>query len=126
MKQLFCEYHYCDEPLKTGDEIVTGLCGRHLDCILSKKYFVGICWQCGSITMIQSHQEQKNYPISEKYIFAKGCVKCTGDTQNGISWMTIKRSTPPSSAVTAEGTIVPYQVQSTVTKVNFDSQLQSQ
>ena len=105
MKQLFCEY--CNQPLTTAEEIVMGLCGRHIENIRSDDYLIGICWQCGSITHIQSRKAQRHIPIKDKYIFARGCQKCTGDSHDGIMWMTIKAESVPGSAVTLEGKIIP-------------------
>jgi hypothetical protein len=106
MEQLHCGFLDCDTKLETADEIVMGLCGRHMEDISSDQYFVGVCWQCGSITLIQSRYDQRQFPMKEKYLFARGCAKCTGDPHESFMWMTINRKSSPASAVTPTGKIV--------------------
>ena len=110
MEQIFCKYHYCSEPLKSAEEIVNGYCTRHMEQILSDDNFVGICWQCGEITLIQTRKFQKDFKIKDKYIFAEGCKRCTRDEHKGIMWMTINLNSQPVSAVTPMGKIEPYNV----------------
>ena len=108
MQQLFCSYTMCNQPLKSGSEILTGLCDRHHEEALNEDNFVGICWQCGRITLNQSRRFTKDFKIKDKYIFAEGCEACTGDAHKGIMWMTIRVESEPSSAVTLNGNLVPY------------------
>lgn len=106
MEQIKCSFIDCNSPLATGQEIVTGYCSRHLEQIQSDRYFVGVCWQCGNITLIQSHASEKEIEVKDKYIFARGCVKCTDLEEEGYMWMTIKNDSQPVSAVTPTGKIV--------------------
>lgn len=105
MQQLFCSYTMCNQPLKSGSEILTGLCDRHHEEALNEDNFVGICWQCGRITLIQSRKFTKDFKIKDKYIFAEGCEACTGDAHKGIMWITIRSDSQPASAVTPTGKI---------------------
>jgi len=107
MQQLFCQYPNCNKSLDEAGEIVTGLCGRHFEQLRSDVTYVGVCWQCGNITLIQSKKENRKFPIKDKYIFARGCQNCTSDLHEGIMWMTIKNDSQPVSAVTPTGKIVP-------------------
>jgi hypothetical protein len=55
-------------------------------------YFVGVCWECGNITIVESRiwdPIHKEYKIPSKYIFSKGCRRCTGTEDSNIDWMTI-------------------------------------
>jgi len=93
MKIPSCSYIACRKSLLSVDEIVTGFCVEHLNQLLSDKHYAGICWNCGSITLIMKSPEY----LSEKYIFTKTCTECVGKTiQDNGQWITFGKSKIPT------------------------------
>ena len=93
MRISSCSYIACRAQLLSTDEIVAGFCGEHLSQLKSDKHYVGICWSCGTITLIAESPEY----LSEKYIFTKTCVRCFGKTiQDNGQWITFGKSEIPT------------------------------
>ena len=88
-----CSYFACHDPLLSKDAIVTGLCDKHLSQIESDQHYVGICWNCGAITLISQSPDY----MTEKYIFSKTCIKCVGKSikDNG-QWITFGKTKIPT------------------------------
>lgn len=78
MKELKCEYGDCDSALSTVSEIATGVCERHRDLLARRHHYAVVCWNCCSIVLIDEAPVQGGVKlIQDKYIFTKGCRKCT-------------------------------------------------
>lgn len=88
---MFCNSYGCQNHLDTIQEMVMGICSAHINLLRKEENFAGICWQCGSITLIESKTQGKDLFIKDKYIFSKGCRRCTGDERQNIEWMTIPK-----------------------------------
>jgi hypothetical protein len=79
------------------------VCDYHYRFIKDDDFWVGVCWVCGTVTAVGPREDL----IKDKYIFSKGCKRCTENEEMNISWMTIKEETPPVSYVIPAGKIVP-------------------
>jgi hypothetical protein len=93
-KQHFriCNCYGCENELLTLKEVKDGICKQHMDRVSDEENFVGICWECMNITIVDSRiwdDRHKMHIIPSKYIFSKGCKRCTGDEETNIDWMTI-------------------------------------
>lgn len=108
MKPPSCGYFNCHNPLLTTEAILAHLCNKHLDQIASKQYYVGICWNCGAITLIAEVPRTLRGVLREKYIFSKSCIKCTGKSiEDHGKWITIgKTEIPFHYEINAEGRII--------------------
>ena len=87
-----CNCYGCNNELLTLEEVKNKICQGHMEMARSDENFVGICWECGRITLVESRQWNEKtgeYRIPDKYIFSKGCQFCTGSDQANIDWMTI-------------------------------------
>jgi len=70
-------------------------------------YFAGICWECCTVTFIGNryravkregtYKRFKELVIKDKYIFSKGCEKCTGNVNSNVDWMTINSTSLPTT-----------------------------
>lgn len=105
MKILRCSLSYCDKRLNTAKEVATGLCGRHLDELANPRNYVGVCWNCSRITLIdEPHRRLKPVWGKVKYLFTKACAECTGERKDDIAWITWERFNPaPSWVITEKG-----------------------
>jgi len=68
------------------------ICSDHLEMAESDDNFIGVCWCCGNITLVESRHWDprfREYNIPSKYIYSKGCRECTGNKEDNIRWMTI-------------------------------------
>lgn len=77
--------------LATIEEFVFGLCSEHINLIRDNEHFAGVCWQCGTITLVEPKEQGKDLFIKDKYIFSKGCRHCTGDEESNLDWITIPK-----------------------------------
>ena len=89
-----CNCYNCEQELLTLEEIRNRICKYHFKIAQDDDYFVGVCWECGNITITESRQwdrKTREYTIPSKYIFSKGCKACTGNNDDNINWMTIPK-----------------------------------
>lgn len=98
MEQKRCSVLNCNKPLSTVQEVMNGICNDCFEKLRDDRYYAGVCWHCQTITSISlkrtsflTQKERRWVEIKDKYIFAKGCQKCTGDPKMGIMWMTINK-----------------------------------
>lgn len=98
-----CTLDYCKVPLSTLTEIRTGLCDLHQKELESNKHYVGVCWVCNRITLIDEIPHKLKRVFKDKYLFTKGCTHCTlGGDDN--AWLTFDRFEPSRQlVVTPEG-----------------------
>lgn len=97
----YCSHYRCGVLLRGIEEMRFGVCEPHLKLMESKRNFIAICWNCGSITLIGDRQEV----IRDRYIFAKGCKLC-GNEEDSIQWMTIRPEVISNLSVNSKGLIV--------------------
>jgi len=92
MRLKHCNSYGCTQKLQTVEEVKNRICETHRDALQYEDSYVGICWHCGAITLVEDRQwcrKQKKYYIEAKTVFSKGCKLCTGDEENNIKWMNI-------------------------------------
>lgn len=101
-----CSLDYCKKPLSTLDSIVTGICTDCQKDLESKNHYIGICWTCNRITLIDEIPHKLKRVFKDKYLFTNGCSKCTLD---GIddAWLTLNRFEPKEQLVVSpEGKLI--------------------
>lgn len=64
-----------------------GLCETHFSLAQNEAFLVGLCWNCGKVTLV----EPKPSICKDRYLFAKGCISCTGDEAQGLQWLTFSK-----------------------------------
>jgi len=70
-----------------------GICESHKDLLLSKGHYGGVCWSCGRITGVYEVPRRLEGILTEKYLFSKGCSKCSKEIDADVNWITIKKFT---------------------------------
>lgn len=101
-----CSLDYCKVPLSTLTEISTGLCDPHQKELESNKHYVGVCWVCNRITLIDEIPHKLKRVFKDKYLFTKGCTHCTPDGEDN-AWITFSRFEPSGQlVVTPEGRLL--------------------
>lgn len=95
LKPRTCTCYGCRRKSNTFWAAYLGVCEYHLKLLADDDYWVGVCWECGSITAVDPKEDL----IKDKYIFSKGCIRCTGNEEMNISWMTIKEETKPTTLI---------------------------
>jgi hypothetical protein len=80
----YCSCYKCNNYIGEGWSALFGVCPAHLMLLLDTHYYIGICWNCGSISYIGD----RVYVIRDKYIFSRGCKVC-GNEDLSIQWMTL-------------------------------------
>jgi len=101
-----CNCYGCENLLTSYKELVSGICEPHAELIyedrFKDKYYIGVCWECNNITYVGPRYDRKNnLIITDKYIFSKGCLACTGKEENNLQWMTFK-NIPDTSHISKE------------------------
>lgn len=86
-----CNSYKCWNTCDTIEEMVIGLCSYHINCLREETHFAGVCWNCGNITIVEPKEQEKDLIIKDKFIFSKGCRRCTGNEENNLEWMTIPK-----------------------------------
>lgn len=93
MQFRICNCYGCENELLTVREVKTRICEAHRRTLAENEdMFAGVCWQCGTITLVESRQwdpKEKQFYIKARYIMSKGCKNCTGNEEDNINWMTI-------------------------------------
>lgn len=101
-----CSLDYCNTPLSTLTEISTGLCDQHQKELESNKHYVGVCWVCNRITLIDEIPHKLKRVFKDKVLFTKGCTHCTTDGEDN-AWITFSRFEPEKGmVVTPEGKLL--------------------
>ena len=100
-----CSLDYCANHLSSLSSIATGICEQHQKELESNKHFVGVCWNCGRITLIDEIPHKLKRVFKDKYLFTKACTHCAVDGQDN-AWLTLDRFEPEEELViTPEGKI---------------------
>jgi hypothetical protein len=87
-----CSSKFCKNPTLSVKTLWYGLCDKHIKLLNEDNVYIGICWDCNSITMVG----KKTIEIPDKYLFSKGCEFCKNEDllssfdDRGIKWMTVK------------------------------------
>jgi len=92
MRFKICNSYGCRHELLTVREVKNRICEPHRRLLENDAIFAGVCWNCGTITIVESRQwdnKKEEYYIRDKYIFSKGCRCCTENEEDNINWMTI-------------------------------------
>lgn len=96
LKQPTCTCNGCHNVLKTFQEVALGICEDHRNLLTSKGHYGGVCWNCGIITGVYEVPRRLDRILTEKYLFSKGCSKCSNEQDADVSWITIKKHTSDS------------------------------
>ena len=104
VQQYNCNSINCNQVLNSMDEVKATLCESCQKNIIKENFYVGVCWKCNSITLVEKRPEY----LKDKYIFSKGCVKCTNKRENNVSWITLKGKEKEKSdlVITVSGDLV--------------------
>lgn len=98
-----CSLDYCTNSLSSLSSLASGLCDKHQKELESDKHLVGVCWNCGRITVIDEIPHKLKKVWKDKYLFTEGCSHCTLDGKDN-AWITFKRFNPKEElVVTPEG-----------------------
>lgn len=89
---LRCEYYHPQ---------AIGFCSRHHKEITSKKYYAGICWNCGTIHLISEIPKYIRESLTDKFLFTKQCFKCDPSRQS-LDWITLNKTELPTIYVNDE------------------------
>jgi len=84
----------CDMELNTPNELLARLCKEHLRLIRAKGTYVGVCWECGKITLIEEIPRHLRFVFKDKYLFTNACSRCSGKSENDVAWITFSRFQP--------------------------------
>lgn len=92
MRLKHCNSYGCRQKLLTVEEVKNRICEPHRSNLEDENYYVGICWSCGAITLVEDRQwdlKKREFFIRAKTIFSIGCELCTGDEEDNIRWINI-------------------------------------
>lgn len=95
LEKAICTCTDCHNELKSFREIALGICEEHRDLLLSNGHFGGVCWNCGIITSVNEVPRRLQGILTEKYLFSKGCSKCSKTVNADMDWITVKKYTEP-------------------------------
>jgi len=100
MEPVYCNCLRCENILSNYEEYKSGICDAHAELLSDDRYYVGVCWECSTITYVgPRYNMHHELIIKDKYIFSKGCRACTGNETDNINWMTINKDSLSTSLV---------------------------
>ena len=102
MNTFRCELSYCNKRLNSAIELALGLCDAHIKDVADKKQYVGVCWSCSRITLIDFPNRRLKFIWKDKYLFTAACSRCTGKSEDDVAWITWSRFNPPVRWVITE------------------------
>jgi hypothetical protein len=83
----------CHNDIKSFKGLTSGICEDHIKLFTSNDFHVGVCWNCGAITGAYEISRRLKGILTEKYLFSKGCSKCSQDKNAEVNWITVKKHT---------------------------------
>ena len=98
----YCTVYGCRRKLISLWGSILGICDHHYNFIDNDDFWVGICWNCCTVTAMgprETFYKKERSFIKDKYIFSKGCKECTDDEKMNISWMTINEGSESTTNV---------------------------
>lgn len=106
-KQNKCCVQDCPAEMKTFEEVASGICSFHKDLLMRNGHFIGVCWECGNIHGIYEVHHRLEGILTSKYLFSKGCSKCSKDPNAESAWITInKHESNTRWAISGDGRLV--------------------
>lgn len=107
LKENECCVNDCYNEITTFEEVATGICTEHRNLLTRKGHFVGVCWNCSSITGIYRIQRRLLGILTEHCLFSKGCSKCSKEPHAETSWITLSKYKPKTGwAIREDGQLV--------------------
>lgn len=102
-----CCVNNCPNQILADEEIATRMCTFHINLLTRRGYFVGICWDCDSITGLYKIQRRLLGILTERCLFSKGCSKCSNNPNADTTWITILKYKPTTCwAIREDGQLV--------------------
>lgn len=86
-----CAYLRCENYSPTAKS----LCDWHHKEITSKKNYLGVCWNCGTIHLIAQIPKYMKDSLTERILFTKQCFKCDPNRLT-LDWVTLNKTYLPT------------------------------